>query len=300
MQPFSLNIRGRLIEYSRPVVMAIVNVTPDSFHAASRTFSDEAIAARVRQAIAEGADMLDVGAYSSRPGADDVPEQEEMARLERALRIVRETAGTEIPVSVDTFRASVAHRAIVEWGADIINDISGGSLDADMFATVAGLQCPYILMHMRGTPADMQTRTEYPSGVTAGVLAELGDKLSQLSLLGVNDVMIDPGFGFSKTLEQNYRMMHDLGLFRLLHRPLLVGVSRKSMLTRLLDITPAEALEATTALHAFALDRGADILRVHDVLPACQAVRIYQTVNFSADSADSLRNSAGNNFSLGL
>lgn len=279
MQPFSINIRGRLIEYDRPVVMAIVNVTPDSFHAASRTFSDEAIAARVRQAVAEGADMLDVGAYSSRPGADDVPEQEEMARLERALHIVREIAGADIPVSVDTFRASVARSAVTEWGADIVNDISVGSLDADMFATVAELQCPYILMHMRGTPADMQTRTDYPSGVTADVLAELGDKLSQLSLMGVNDVIVDPGFGFSKTLEQNYSMMHDLELFRLLHRPLLVGVSRKSMLTRLLEITPAEALEATTALHAFALDRGAAILRVHDVLPARQAIKIYQAIN---------------------
>lgn len=278
MQRFSLNIKGRAVEYTRPAVMAIVNVTPDSFHPASRTFSDSEIAARVQSVVSEGADMIDVGAYSSRPGASDVPLEEELSRLERALPIIRSIAGDRIPVSVDTFRAPVAARAVGEWGADIINDISGGSLDQVMFETVAELRCPYILMHMRGTPADMQEHTDYPSGVTADVLAEIGDKLSTLALMGVSDVIIDPGFGFSKTLGQNYELMRDLKTFRLLHRPVLVGISRKSMITRLLNITSEQALEATTALNSFALDRDADILRVHDVRAARQAVDVYMAM----------------------
>ncbi len=209
MKPFSLNIRGRLINYERPAVMAIVNATPDSFYAGSRNSSAEEIAERTKRVIDEGADIIDLGAYSSRPGADNVSADEELRRLTVSLEAIRKVNG-DIPVSVDTFRAAVADRCVRELGADIINDISGGNLDPDMFETVARLRSPYILMHMRGTPATMQSMTDYPQGVTAGVIAELAPKLEQLALLGVNDVIVDPGFGFAKTLEQNYRLLHDL------------------------------------------------------------------------------------------
>lgn len=273
MKTFSLNIRGRLIDYNRPAVMAIVNVTPDSFYEGSRNTTADSIAESVRQAVGEGADMIDLGGYSSRPGAEVVAPDEELRRLAAGLEAVRKI-DTNIPVSVDTFRAGVARRCVTDLGADIINDISGGDLDPEMFATVAELRVPYILMHMRGTPATMQSMTDYPDGVTAGVIAELAPKIERLSLLGVNDVIVDPGFGFAKTLEQNYALLRDLGAFGLFGRPLLVGVSRKSMATRLLGITAAEALNATTVINTLALERGASILRVHDVRAAREAVNI--------------------------
>lgn len=256
--------------------MGIVNVTPDSFYSGSRTQTEESVCEKVERMLSDGADFIDIGAYSSRPGADDVSPEKEMARLETGLKAVRSVA-PDIPVSVDTFRAEVAKVAVSEFGADIINDISGGSLDADMFDAVAALRVPYILMHMRGTPSDMQTKTDYRD-VTAEVMADLSVKMRELRLKGVSDIIIDPGFGFAKTLEQNYEMVRNLSLFtELLDAPLLVGVSRKSMLTRLLGITPDQALSATTALNTLALTRGAAILRVHDVLEASQAVRIYQS-----------------------
>lgn len=273
MKTFSLNIRGRLIDYNRPAVMAIVNVTPDSFYEGSRNTTADSIAESVRRAVCEGADMIDLGGYSSRPGAEVVAPDEELRRLAAGLEAVRKI-DTNIPVSVDTFRADVARRCVTDLGADIINDISGGDLDPEMFATVAELRVPYILMHMRGTPATMQSMTDYPDGVTAGVIAELAPKIERLSLLGVNDVIVDPGFGFAKTLEQNYALLRDLGAFGLFGRPLLVGVSRKSMATRLLGITAAEALNATTVINTLALERGASILRVHDVRAAREAVNI--------------------------
>lgn len=273
MKTFSLNIRGRLIDYNRPAVMAIVNVTPDSFYEGSRNTTADSIAESVRRAVDEGADMIDLGGYSSRPGAEVVAPDEELRRLAAGLEAVRKI-DTDIPVSVDTFRADVARRCVTDLGADIINDISGGDLDPEMFATVAELRVPYILMHMRGTPATMQSLTDYPDGVTAGVIAELAPKIERLSLLGVNDVIVDPGFGFAKTLEQNYALLRDLGAFGLFGRPLLVGVSRKSMATRLLGITASEALNATTVINTLALERGASILRVHDVREAREAVDI--------------------------
>ena len=271
MKPFSLNIRGRLLSYDRPAVMAIINATPDSFYAGSRNGSADEISERARQAISEGADIIDIGAYSSRPGADEVSADEELRRLSFALESVR-TVDSDIPVSVDTFRADVARRCICDLGADIVNDISGGDLDPAMFETVAELRVPYILMHMRGTPATMQSLTDYPDGVTAGVIAELAPKLERLSLLGVSDVIVDPGFGFAKTMEQNYRLLHDLEAFEMLGRPVLVGISRKSMLTRFLGITADEALNATTVINTAAIERGAAVLRVHDVRAARQAV----------------------------
>ncbi len=277
MTPFTLNLRGRLAEYSRPVVMGVLNVTPDSFYSGSRAQTHADITRRARQLVADGADMLDIGAYSSRPGADDVSADEELRRLEAGLSAVREAVGYDIPISVDTFRADVARRA-VEWGADIINDISGGLLDEGMFETVADLHVPYILMHMRGTPATMQTMTDY-TDVVADVIGELSHKLSRLEELGVADVIIDPGFGFAKTLDQNYRLLSQLDAFAILGRPVLVGMSRKSMLTRLLGIDATEALVPTAIVGALALERGAAILRVHDPREAAQAIAIVEKLN---------------------
>ena len=273
MKPFSLNIGGRLTEYTTPVVMGIVNITPDSFFAGSRTTDEEAIAARAAAMVEQGAAMLDVGAYSSRPGAAEVPVAEELERLRLGLRAVRAAVGPEIPVSVDTFRAEVAEKAVGSWGADIVNDISGGALDSRMFAAVAALRAPYILMHMRGTPATMQSLTDY-ADVAADAVRELSRPLAELERLGVADVIVDPGFGFAKTLDQNYRLLAALRQFGLLGRPLLAGMSRKSMLTRLLGIGADEALGATTVVNVLALERGAAILRVHDVAPAVEAVKI--------------------------
>lgn len=277
MKPFSLNIRGQIKEYTRPVVMGILNITPDSFFEGSRVETADAIAARARAMIADGADMLDVGAYSSRPGANDVPEEEEGRRLCLALSVIRDAVGSDIPVSVDTFRAAVAEKCISQWGADIVNDISGGALDPAMFETVASLRCPYILMHMRGTPATMQNLCEYKN-VTADVIEELSHSIYRLEELGVADIIVDPGFGFSKTLTQNYELFHNLRSFEIFGRPVLVGVSRKSMITRLLGITAPEAAVPTAVLGTMALERGAAILRVHDVKQARQSVELVDAV----------------------
>lgn len=278
MKPFSINIRGRVVGFDRPAVMGIINVTDDSFYAASRVNTADGIGARAASMVEQGADILDLGAYSSRPGAAEIPVKEEERRLHDGLRAVREAVGSLVPLSVDTFRASVAEKCIADWGADIVNDISGGSLDRHMFDTVAALRCPYILMHMRGTPGTMQSLVEY-TDVTADVIAELSRKLYTLDELGVADVIVDPGFGFAKTLEQNYELMHNVEAFDILGRPVLVGISRKSMLSRLLGITASDALVPTAVLDAFALDRGASILRVHDVEAAVQSVKIYQAIN---------------------
>ncbi len=277
MTPFSLNIRDKLHSFDRPQVMAIVNVTPDSFFEGSRTFDVDAIRVRAHQIITEGADMIDIGAYSSRSGACDITPDEECERLCRGIETLR-AEGCTLPLSVDTFRAKVAEEAI-RMGADLINDIGGGTLDAEMFETVTRLRVPYILMHMRGTPSTMGAHCQY-NDVCADVCEQLARSLSQLNQLGVSDVIVDPGFGFAKNLTQNYELMHHLpDICRLLQRPLLVGISRKSMLSELLNISTDEALNATTALNAMALDRGASIIRVHDVLAAKQAVKIYQAIS---------------------
>lgn len=273
MQPFSLNIKGKLHEFRQPAVMGILNVTPDSFYSGSQAFNTSAIELRVQQIIAEGADIIDIGGYSSRPGAAEVPETEEIRRLQAGIEIVR-SFNKNIPVSIDTFRASVARKAIEDWGADIINDISGGSLDNEMFDAVAELNVPYILMHMRGTPRTMQSHTGY-TDVTAEVIAELSRPLHELTLRGVSDIIIDPGFGFAKTLEQNYRLFNNLPhIISMLGRPVLVGISRKSMITRLCGITPDQALPGTIALNTIAALNGASILRVHDVAATRQAIAV--------------------------
>lgn len=269
---FTLNIKGRLYDYDRPAVMGIINVTPDSFYAGSRVTDDDAIARRARDLVAAGADMLDIGAYSTRPGAAEVSAEEECRRLCHGIAAVRAAVGNDVPLSVDTFRAEVARKAVGEWGADIVNDISSGTLDPDMFDAVAELGCPYVLMHTRGTPATMSTLTDYPQGVVAGVIEELSRAVYELEERGVADIIIDPGFGFAKTLEQNYELMAHLEAFGIFHRPVLVGVSRKSMITRLLGIGADEAMIPTAILGVLAAERGAAILRVHDVLPAVQSV----------------------------
>ena len=266
MHPFSLKLRGRVVEFDHPQIMGIVNVTPDSFYAGSRTGDSVSVARRVEKMIEDGADWIDIGAYSSRPGALEVTAEEEIRRLRLGMEALRKV-DSDIFVSVDTFRAEVADIAVKELGADMINDISGGTLDSDMFAVVAETGVPYVLMHMRGTPSSMQTMTDY-TDVTADVLADLQVKLSRLGAMGVADVVVDPGFGFAKTLEQNYTLMRDLGMFGLLDCPVLVGVSRKSMIYRLAGKTPDESLFGPVALNALALERGAAFLRVHDVAAA--------------------------------
>lgn len=269
----SINIKGRLYDLSSPKVMAIVNVTPDSFYAGSRTPGAAAIERRVEDALAQGADMLDLGGYSSRPGAEEVTEEEEYRRLASGLEIIRRIAPETI-VSIDTFRAAVARRCVREWGADIINDISAGLLDPLMAPVAGELGVPVVLMHMRGTPATMQSMTEYAHPV-ADVISELAARVSLFRSHGVADVIADPGFGFAKTVEQNYMLMRSLEEFEALECPLLVGVSRKSMIYKPLGITPADALPGTTALNMAALLKGASILRVHDVAEAVQTVKIF-------------------------
>ncbi len=275
--PFSLNLKGCLHVYNRPQVMGIVNVTPDSFYSGSRTMDETEIGLRIESMIEDGVDFIDIGAYSSRPGAGDISPQEEMNRLRKGMAVLRGIA-PEIPVSVDTFRADVAKAAIEEMGADIINDISGGALDSNMFDMVARLKTPYILMHMRGTPATMQQFTAY-ADVVADVVSDLSVKLRQLRLAGVADAIVDPGFGFSKNLEQNFKLMNDLSAFSVLDCPVLVGISRKSMITKSLNIEPSDALAPTVALDAIALTKGASFIRVHDVREAAQTVTLFSLLN---------------------
>lgn len=268
----TINVGGTLLDLSVPRVMGILNVTPDSFYAQSRKQTEADIEARVRQMLDEGADMLDVGAYSSRPGADNVSPDEEMARLAQGLAVLRRVAPDAV-VSVDTFRSGVARRCVEDFGVQIINDISGGALDPDMFATVAGLGGPYILMHMKGNPQTMQQAPHYDDLLTE-MLRYFAERVHRLHEMGVKDIIIDPGFGFAKTLQHNYELMHRLGDLAVLGLPMLVGVSRKSMISRLLGTTPQEALNGTTVLNTLALERGASILRVHDVREAVETVKI--------------------------
>ncbi len=257
--------------------MGILNVTPDSFYSDSRCYNEEnRITERVHQIIEEGAKIIDIGGYSSRPGADEVTPEEEYKRLSLGLSVIKREAPNAI-VSVDTFRAEVAHRCVKDWEADIINDISGGSLDSNMFDTIAQLKVPYILMHMRGTPSTMSSLTDYDN-VATDVIKELADKSNILKQKGINDIIIDPGFGFSKTVEQNYEMMNRLEEFHSLGLPLFVGISRKSMIYKPLELTPETSLNCTTALNTIALMKGTHILRVHDVKEAVQAVNIIELI----------------------
>lgn len=268
----TLNLRGKLYSLCEPKIMGILNVTPDSFYAESRTSNEEHIAARVQQLMDDGADMIDIGGYSSRPGADNVSSEEEMNRLRRGLRVVRRLY-PEVPISVDTFRADVARMCVEEEGADIINDISGGMMDRQMFRTVARLGVPYILMHMQGTPDTMQQAPHYDN-LRREVMLYFAERIDRLCQMGAKDIIVDPGFGFGKTLEHNYELFHHLDDFNLFNLPLLVGISRKSMIYKLLGGTPQTSLNGTTVLNTIALMKGAHILRVHDVKEAVEAKRI--------------------------
>lgn len=272
--PKTINIRGELVSLEQPLVMGILNITPDSFYESSRNIEYNDALSRAGQIIREGANIIDVGAYSSRPGADDISEEEEIERLKSVLPQIRERYPHAI-ISVDTFRSGVARYAVEECGVDIINDITGGEGDLDMFRTVAQLKVPYILMHMRGTPQTMQNETSY-NNVIVDIIEYFSRKISELYLLGVNDIILDPGIGFAKSLEQNYNIIKNLADFAQFKLPLLVGVSRKSMIYKLFNTTPQEALSGTVALNTMALTKGANILRVHDVRECVETVRIFE------------------------
>lgn len=268
---YTINVRGRLVDLSRPLVMGILNVTPDSFYQGSRKQTEVEIAQRTNQIIEEGGEMIDVGAFSTRPGAFEVTEEEEMDRLRRALAIVRREQPEAI-VSVDTYRPRVARRCVEEWGADIINDVSEGGLtgivntpiheEGSMFETVARLQVPYILMSVKSNLHDM--------------LIAFAKETQELYALGAKDIILDPGFGFGKTLDENYKIYHDMERLQVLDLPLLVGISRKSMIYKLLGGDPTTSLNGTTVLNTIALQKGAAILRVHDVREAVEACKIYE------------------------
>ena len=274
MMNYNINVGGRLLDFRKPRVMGILNVTPDSFFADSRKQSERDIRDRAEQIVREGAAIIDVGAYSSRPGADDVSAKEEMERLRLGLSAVRNTCPDAI-VSVDTFRSDVARMCVEEYGVGIINDISGGEMDKDMFATVAKLGVAYVLMHMQGTPQSMQDSPQY-GNVALEVARYLAERVQRLRDLGQKDIILDPGFGFGKTQKHNYELLESLDYIKdMTQLPMLVGVSRKSMVYRPLGISPEEALNGTTVLNTMALMKGADVLRVHDVKDCAEAVELF-------------------------
>ena len=272
MSHYAINCRGRLLQMESPLVMGILNVTPDSFYEGSRVNREDALLRRAEQMLREGAAILDIGGYSSRPGAEHVDAQTELARVVPAIESLHRHF-PEAFLSVDTFRASVA-KAAVEAGACMINDISGGNLDESMFPTVATLQVPYVLMHMKGTPQTMQLNPEYDD-VIMEINRFFARRIKELHALGVNDILVDPGFGFGKTLDDNYRILKHLDTFGRHGKPVLIGISRKSMLYKYLDGRPEDMLNATTAVHMLALQNGASVLRVHDVKEAVEAVRLF-------------------------
>lgn len=268
----TLNIRGTLLDLSAPAVMGIINITPDSFYSGSRVGATDEIVEKAGQMLSEGAGMIDIGGYSTRPGAREVSAEEEGDRIEFAVEPLAKFF-PDLIISVDTFRAEVAERGIRK-GAHMINDVAGGTLDDAMFETVARLRVPYILMHMRGTPQTMNNLTDYER-LVPDILRDLRQKVALLQSKGVADLIIDPGFGFAKTIAQNFELMRELKQFQLLGYPVLVGISRKTTIYKTLHISPEEALNGTTVLNTLALERGASILRVHDVKPAVEAVKLW-------------------------
>lgn len=268
-----IKLNNRLFDLSTPAVMGIVNATPDSFYSGNRFLSDKALLTSVEKMMVDGVDILDFGGYSTRPMAKNISSEEEIERLSNAIETVLKKFPDCI-ISVDTFRANVARNMVKNYNVSIINDIGGGTLDDLMFETIADLKVAYVLMHTRGTPATMQQLSNYDD-VVAEVIAFLQKRIAQLHLLGVTDIIADPGFGFAKTTEQNYRLLNKLSYFTALNTPLLVGLSRKSMITKALDIDTKDALNGTTAANMLALAGGASILRVHDVKEARQAISIF-------------------------
>lgn len=274
-----INVKGQLMDLSQPKVMGILNATPDSFYAQSRLQTEKEIILRLQEMENEGASIMDIGAYSSRPNAQHISIEEEMERLRNCLTLVNKECPNAI-VSIDTFRADIAKMCVEEYGAAMINDISAGNMDKQMFATIAQLGVPYIIMHMQGTPQDMQSAPHYDN-LLKEVFYYFSEKISKLRDLGVKDIILDPGFGFGKTLEHNYQLMNHLEEFSTFELPLLVGISRKSMIYKLLGTSPEEALNGTTALNTISLLKGANILRVHDVKAAVEAVNIVEKMKQS-------------------
>ena len=271
----TINIKGKLLDLSTPKVMGILNATPDSFYQESRISKEEDVVNQVQQMIIDGMDIVDIGGYSSRPGAKEVSQEEELSRVVPIVKIINDKFPL-LPISIDTFRAKVAEEA-VKTGAGIINDISAGEMDNRMFDTVAHLQVPYIAMHMKGTPQNMQNNPEYDD-VMVEMIKYFSEKINRLHQLNVNDIILDPGFGFGKTLEHNYEILNKFELLQNIGLPTLTGVSRKSMINKVLGTTPDEALNGTTVLNTIALTKGTNILRVHDVKEARQAVELFKRV----------------------
>ncbi len=272
----TINCKGELIDLSSPKVMGILNITPDSFYDGGNYTNDTTILHQAEKMLTEGATFIDVGAYSSRPEAIHINEEEELKRIVPVIELLAHKFD-DILISVDTFRSTVA-RETVEAGACIVNDISGGSLDKNMFTTIAELQVPYILMHMKGTPQNMQKQAEYDD-ILHEIIYFFSEKIAELRALKVNDIIIDIGFGFGKTIDHNYRLLKNLDLFKTLELPILTGLSRKSMLYKLLETTPENALNATTSANTIALLNGTNILRVHDVKEAIETIKIVEMTN---------------------
>lgn len=273
---FTINLRGKLLDVTVPKIMGIINITPDSFFSESRSIEANQICHRVASMIESGMDILDVGACSTRSGIEQVSEQEELARLRMAMEVIR-NKWPDLPVSIDTYRASVASEMVQSFKADMINDISGGSLDEKMFETIARLQVPYVLSHIQGNPTTMQLNPGYED-ITTDICQYFSQKMAELLRLGVNDIVLDPGFGFGKTLQHNYQLLKGLDELTILNRPMLIGISRKSMIYKFLNIDPEQSLNGTTVLHTMALMGGASILRVHDVKEAKEAILLYENL----------------------
>lgn len=270
----TINIKGELFDFSSPIVMGILNITPDSFYSGSRKGSEEEIIKRAEEMLEQGGTIIDIGAQSTRPTSTLLSAKEEIERLQFTLPVITREFPDAI-LSVDTFYGDVARFCVEEHGVAIINDISGGEIDQTMFSVAAKLNVPYILMHMRGTPQTMTSLTDYDN-LIQDIFYYFSQKIAELHQLGIKDIIIDPGFGFSKTLDQNYELMAALRGFSVFELPILVGISRKKMIANLLDTNPEGSLNGTTALNMFALQNGADILRVHDVKEAVEAVKIAQ------------------------
>ena len=269
----TINCRGELIDLSIPKVMGILNITPDSFYDGGKHKTEKDITNQVEKMITDGCDMIDIGAYSSRPGADHVSETEELNRLISVLKVLRKKF-SKLIISVDTFRSHIAKTVVKDFDVDIINDISAGDLDPKMFETITELNVPYIMMHMQGTPDTMQQNPHYEN-VVKEIMMYFSEKIHQLKLLGINDVIIDPGFGFGKTVEHNYQLLKNLSDFKIFELPILVGVSRKSMICKVLEVDPENALNGTSVINTLSLLGGANILRVHDVKEAKQTISLF-------------------------
>jgi dihydropteroate synthase len=273
----TINCKGNLIDLSTPKVMGVINLTPDSFYDGGKLTSEKEILLQANKMLQEGATFLDLGAYSSRPGAQFVSEKEEIHRLLPVIKILLNEF-PETLLSIDTFRSNVANESIYA-GASLINDISAGTLDDHMFKIIAQHQVPYVMMHMRGTPETMMQNTDY-TNLTKEVIYYFSERIAKARSFGINDLIVDPGFGFSKTLDQNYDLFNDLELFRYLNAPLLIGISRKSMIQKKIKTTAADSLNGTTALHAIAIQKGVSILRVHDVKEAFETINLLQNLKF--------------------